>query len=74
MRIHFDQLFSIQNGMITPKQGVVIQLGSMTFQHGASFNASGGVQIGGVDMAQLVGKYLEVKQTGGVNVIEGIYP
>jgi hypothetical protein len=73
MRIHFDELFIIQNNMLTPRQGITVQIGGVTMNHGAWMNAGGGVIIGGVDMSQLVGRYLQAEQQNGVHVITGIF-
>lgn len=70
MRVHFDELFTVQNGMVQPKTPVHIN--GMTISPGISFG--GGVSFGGVDLTQFIGKYLEVDQLpNGLYDIKGFY-
>lgn len=70
MRVHFDELFSLKNGMVQPKAPVHIN--GITMTSGVSFG--GGVLFGGVDLTQFIGKYLEVDKTNdGVYIIKGVY-
>lgn len=73
MRMHFDELFVLQNNMMSPRPGIVVSIAGATMQHGAWMNAGGGVIIGGVDLSQIVGRYLEVTVQNGVHVITGAY-
>jgi hypothetical protein len=73
MRMHFNDLFIIQNDMMTAKQGLTVRIGSVTVQHNAWYAATGGVSVGGVDMAQLVGKEMEVDSEFGIRVVKHIY-
>jgi uncharacterized membrane protein len=59
MRVHFDQLFTIDsNGMLSPKVPVVINGTTMT--PGVSFG--GGVQFGGFALSQAVGHDFGVRR------------
>lgn len=69
MRVHFDDIFAIQNGMVTPR--VTVHINGITMGPGVSFG--GGVAFGGVDLTQFVGKYLEVDVENRVYVIKGFY-
>lgn len=70
MRVHFDELFSVQNGMVQPKTAVHIN--GITMTPGVSLG--GGVSFGGVDLTQFIGKYLEVdRMPDGVYDIKSVY-
>ena len=69
MRKHFDELFTNQNGMVNPK--VTVHINGVSISPGVSFG--GGVSIGGVNLTQYIGKYLEVELQNDVYVIKGVY-
>jgi len=69
MRKQFNELFTIQNGMVSPK--VPIHINGVTMTPGVSFG--NGVSFGGVDLTQFVGKDLEVENQNGVYLIKGVY-
>ncbi len=71
MRMSFDQLFqrTAEVGMISPR--VPVQIGGATMTPGVAFG--GGVNIGGVDLIQLVGKDFDVEVQDEVHVIKGFY-
>jgi hypothetical protein len=70
MRVSFDQVFQTNpNGSVSPKMTVVI--GGVTMTPGVSFTT--GVSFGGLDVASLKGKDLEVDQSNGVTTIKGHY-
>jgi hypothetical protein len=69
MQIHFNELFSINNGMVSPK--VTIHINGITMGPGVSFG--GGVAFGGVDLTKFVGKYFDVDIQNGVYIIKGVY-
>jgi len=71
MRVDFSELFTVQNGMISPKTNV--QIGGAIIGPGGSFSASGGASVGGVDLSQYIGKVLEADNQNGVWVIQGFY-
>ena len=68
MRMHFDELFTNQNGMVAPK--VNVHINGVTMGPGVSFG--GGVSVGGVDLTQLIGKYFDVEIQNGVHIIKGV--
>lgn len=69
MKVHFDELFTVQNGMIKPKTPVKIN--GVKMSPGVSIGR--GVSFGGVDLTQYIDKYLEVeKLDNGVSVIKGV--
>lgn len=69
MKMHFSDLFFYQNGRIEPK--VPVHINGMTMMPGVI--SGGGVYFGGLDLNQLVNKYLEVDVQNGVHVIKGFY-
>jgi hypothetical protein len=69
MRMRFDQLFSVQNGTVTPK--TVVAIGGVTMSPGVSFGS--GVSFSGVDLTQHIGKDVEAELVNGVYVISGFY-
>lgn len=70
MRKRFDDLFAIQNGMVTPK--TLVGLNGVVMGPGVAFGA--GVSFGGVDLTTFVGKDLDVEVQGNLTVINGYYP
>lgn len=58
MRVRFDQVFNVVGGRIQPKGKV--KIGGATMMPGVSMGA--GVVVSGVDLAQHVGKDLDVEQ------------
>ena len=70
MRVRFSDVFDVAaNGAITPKTQVHIN--GVTMGPGVAFGS--GVSFGGVDLASLAGKDLDVEQEGGVTHIKGHY-
>lgn len=69
MRMHFSELFNIQNGAIVPR--FPISIGGVTMTPGVSFG--GGVSFSGVDLSQHTNSYFNVEVQNGVHVIKGIY-
>jgi len=70
MRVHFDELFTVKNGAVSPKTAVNIN--GVTMTPGVSFG--GGVSFGDVDLTQYIGKYIEVEQMpNGAYDIKGVY-
>lgn len=70
MRIAYSQVFeTLPTGAVTPK--VLIQIGGVQLGPGVSFTS--GVQFGGLDLAKIQGKDLEVTVTGSTYVITGYY-
>ncbi len=69
MRKNFDEIFTIQNGMITPK--VRVRIGGVEFGNGVSFGS--GVSFGGVDLSKFTQNDFEAEEENGVWVIKGIY-
>lgn len=70
MRKKFDDLFAIQNGMVTPKTPVGVN--GIVMGPGVAFGS--GVSFGGVDLTTLAAKDLEVEVQGDVTIIKGYYP
>lgn len=70
MRVPYSEVFNIQNGAASPRMAV--RIGGVTMGPGVSFG--GGVQMGGLDMAKMAGRDLEVVQSAdGVVEIKGHY-
>jgi hypothetical protein len=69
MRMNFNQVFQINNGMVSPR--AVVRVGGV--QMGPGVAMGGGVQISGLSLTDLVGKDLEVELQDGVYVITGVY-
>jgi hypothetical protein len=69
MRKHFDELFTIQNGIIHPK--VTVQINGVKMSTGVSFDS--GLSFGGINLTQFIGKYLEVELKNGEYEILGVY-
>ena len=70
MRVSFDQVFQTNiDGSVSPKMPVFV--GGVTMTPGVSFTT--GVSFGGLDIASLRGKDLEVDQSNGVTTIKGHY-
>lgn len=67
--MHFNELFTVQNGMVTPK--VTIHINGVTMGPGVSFG--NGVLFGGIDLTQFIGKYFDVDIQNGVHIIRGVY-
>lgn len=69
MRVNFNQLFEIQNGMISPK--VQVHINGTTMSPGISFG--GGVAFGGIDLSQFVGMDFDVEIQNGIYIIKGVF-
>lgn len=70
MRIHFDELFTVSNGVVSPK--TTIYINGITLTPGISF--SSGVSFSGVDLTKFIGKYLEVERiSNNTYEIKGFY-
>jgi hypothetical protein len=70
VRVKFSDIFEIRNGSITPR--VVVRIGGVQMGPGVSFGT--GVSFGGLDLASVAGRDLEVDQnTNGVVIIKGVY-
>ena len=70
MKLHFDELFTVQDGMVQPK--IPVHINGITMSPGVSFG--GGVSFDGVDLTQYIGKHLEVdKLPDGIYNITGFY-
>lgn len=69
MRKSFNELFTVQNGTISPK--VSIRINGIEMTPGVSFGR--GVSFGGVDLAQFIGKDFEVENHNGIYEIKGYY-
>ncbi len=68
MIVHFTELFTVHNGIITPK--VTVQINGITLSPGVSFGR--GITFGGTDLSLLTNDYLEVeKDLSGVIIIKG---
>jgi len=69
-RVRFDSVFKVNSdGTITPLQ--TTRIGGVTITPGVTI--SGTVGIGGINIAQYVGRDLEITTDGGAIVITGIY-
>lgn len=71
MRVSFNELFTVQGGMISPK--TTVQIGGITMSPGVGFSASGGVSIGGIDLSQYIGKDFDADNQNGVWVIKSVF-
>lgn len=70
MKVHFSELFSVQDGMVQPKTPVHINGVTM----GPGVFSGAGVSFGGVDLTQFIGRHLEVERmSNGVYDIKGYY-
>lgn len=69
MRIPFNKLFSVANGIITPI--VTIHINGITMTPGVSFGS--GVIFGGIDLSKFLGKDFEVDLNNGVYIVKGVY-
>lgn len=70
MRVRYDEVFTVQNGVSTPRH--VVRIGGVQMGPGVAFG--GGVSMGGFDMATMQGRDLEVDQDAqGVVTIKGHY-
>ena len=70
MKVHFDELFTVNNGSVNPK--TQIHINGITMSPGVSFG--NGVSFGGVDLTKYIGKYIEVEQLpNNVYDIKGFY-
>lgn len=68
MIVHFTELFTIENGIITPKVAVLIN--GITLGTGVSFGK--GISFGGLDLSELTDDYLEIENDhSGIIVIKG---
>ena len=69
-RVTFDSVFNVNaDGTITPRQ--TTRIGGVTITPGVTI--SGNISIGGINIAQYVGRELEITTDGGAIVITGIY-
>ena len=69
-RVTFDSVFNVNaDGTITPRQ--TTRIGGVTITPGVTI--SGNIAIGGINIAQYVGRELEITTDGGAIVITGIY-
>jgi hypothetical protein len=70
MKVHFDELFTVNNGAVSPK--TTIHINGITMTPSVSFGS--GVSFGGTDLTQFIGKFIDVEQmTDGVYNIKGVY-
>ena len=70
VRVSFWQVFQqAPGGGIAPR--VPVQIGGITMSPGVSFGS--GVAFGGVDLAAIAGRDLQVQTAGGVVIITGYY-
>ncbi|MFA5352426.1 MAG: hypothetical protein WC304_04085 [Candidatus Gracilibacteria bacterium] len=69
MRANFNEIFTLNSGMITPLRRV--RIGGVEFGSGVSFNS--GVSFGGINLSQFTQNDFEVEERAGVWVIKGIY-
>ncbi len=70
MRVKFDEVFNVSGGAISPKGKV--KIGAVVMTPGVSFGA--GVSMGGVNLAEHIGKDLDVEQhPDGTVEIKSIY-
>ena len=58
MRVGFYEVFDVSEGRISPKGKV--KIGGVTMTPGVSFG--GGVSMGGINLAEHIGKDLDVEQ------------
>lgn len=65
MKVRFDEVFEIVNGAIKPKH--VVKIGGVQMGPGVSFGD--GVSFGNVNLADHVGKDLEVEQDSETGVV-----
>ncbi len=69
MRINFNQLFEIKNGMISPK--FQVQINGTTMSPGVSFG--NGVSFGGIDLSQYINMDFDIEIQNGVYIIIGVF-
>jgi len=70
MRVSFDAVFNVSEGRISPKGKV--KIGGVIMTPGVSFG--GGVSMGGVNLAEHIGKDLDVKEhADGTIEVKGIF-
>jgi hypothetical protein len=70
MRVSFYQVFNVSpDGAVTPKTTVVV--GGVTMTPGVTFRR--GVSFSGVDIAEHIGKDLEVEYQGDTVILKDIY-
>lgn len=70
MRVPFDSVFqSNPDGSISPR--VSVSINGITMTPGVFF--TGGVSFGGVDIASLRGKDLEVDANNGITMLRGYF-
>lgn len=68
MKMHFNDLFNYDNGLVTPK--VHIHLNGITKVPGETIE--NGSSVGGLNMKPYIDRYLDVELENGVHVIRGI--
>ena len=69
MKMHFNELFVIQNGMISPRFN--ININGVIMSPGVSFGK--GVSMGGVDLSHYSGSYFNVEIQNGIYIILCVY-
>lgn len=68
MIVYFTELFSVEEGLITPKHPMLIN--GITLTPGVSFGQ--GITFGGINFSELTEDYLEIeKDENGLIVIKG---
>lgn len=69
MRMKFNELFELKEGMITPR--VNVHINGTTMGNGTSFG--NGVSFGGVNLFELINKEFDVKIENNVYILLGVY-
>lgn len=70
MRVPFNQVFQTNaNGSISPR--TTVHVNGVTMTPGVTFNR--GVSFGGLDIAAIQGKDLDIEQQAGTVVIKGFF-
>jgi hypothetical protein len=64
----FDELFTIRNGMITPK--ATVKINGVTMTPGVSFGS--GMSFGGIDLSRFIGRNFVVDLHNGIYIIQGV--
>lgn len=71
MKMHFDLLFTVKSGTISPR--VPIHINGTMISPGASFTASDKVVIGGIRLFDCAGKFLDAEEQNGIYHIKGYH-